>query len=295
MTAAPIRAVVTEREIRGGSEPGLQDLSEALVAAFGTDFGVHDPTWISRFTDATRQADAYRVGRVLLAGDAAHIHYPVGGQGLSLGIQDAVNLGWKLAQVVGGTAPERLLDTYHDERHPVTARTLRHTMALAALQRSRAPGRDGVGAPGRRRGARARGRAGPPGRLRRVGRGRDRRGARRRAGGLVRAARGRFIDCPAMLSRDQVLHVAKLARLELSEDEVGQMTEELSKVLDHIEKIGELGDLAGVEPTSHVIEVENALRADEPRPSLPVEVALASAPEEDQGGFRVPSPGPAPA
>ena len=78
------------------------------------------------------------MGRVLLAGDAAHIHYPVGGQGLSLGIQDAVNLGWKLAQVVGGTAPERLLDTYHDERHPVTARTLRHTMALAALQRSRA-------------------------------------------------------------------------------------------------------------------------------------------------------------
>jgi len=98
-----------------------------------------------------------------------------------------------------------------------------------------------------------------------------------------------------MLSRDQVLHVAKLARLELSEDEVGRMSEELSKVLDHIEKIGELGDLAGIEPTSHVIEVENALRADEPRPSLPVEVALESAPEADMGGFRVPSPGPAPA
>ena len=98
-----------------------------------------------------------------------------------------------------------------------------------------------------------------------------------------------------MLSRDQVLHVARLARLELSEDEVGRMTEELSKVLDHIEKIGELGDLAGVEPTSHVIEVENALRADEPRPSLPVEVALQSAPEADMGGFRVPSPGPPPA
>ena len=95
-----------------------------------------------------------------------------------------------------------------------------------------------------------------------------------------------------MLSRDQVLHVAKLARLELSEDEVGRMSEELSKVLDHIEKIGELGDLAGIEPTSHVIEVENALRADEPRPSLPVEVALQSAPEADMGGFRVPSPGP---
>jgi aspartyl-tRNA(Asn)/glutamyl-tRNA(Gln) amidotransferase subunit C len=98
-----------------------------------------------------------------------------------------------------------------------------------------------------------------------------------------------------MLSRDQVLHVAKLARLELSEDEVGRMSEELSKVLDHIGKIGELGDLAGIEPTSHVIEVENALRADEPRPSLPVEVALESAPEADMGGFRVPSPGPAPA
>jgi aspartyl-tRNA(Asn)/glutamyl-tRNA(Gln) amidotransferase subunit C len=98
-----------------------------------------------------------------------------------------------------------------------------------------------------------------------------------------------------MLSRDQVLHVARLARLELSEDEVGRMSEELSKVLDNIGKIAELGDLTGVEPTSHVIEVENALRADVPRPSLPVEVALQSAPEEDMGGFRVPSPGPAPA
>jgi len=130
-----VRAVVTEREVRAGSEPTLQDLSEALVAVFGTDFGVHDPTWISRFTDATRQADAYRAGRVLLAGDAAHIHYPVGGQGLSLGVQDAVNLGWKLARAAGGTAPDHLLDTYHDERHPVTARTLRHTMALTVLQR----------------------------------------------------------------------------------------------------------------------------------------------------------------
>ena len=98
-----------------------------------------------------------------------------------------------------------------------------------------------------------------------------------------------------MLSRDQVLHVARLARLELTEDELETMAAELSGVLDHIEKIGELGDLAGVEPTSHVIEVENALRADVPRPSLPVEEALASAPEADQGGFRVPSPGPAPA
>jgi aspartyl-tRNA(Asn)/glutamyl-tRNA(Gln) amidotransferase subunit C len=98
-----------------------------------------------------------------------------------------------------------------------------------------------------------------------------------------------------MLSRDQVLHVARLARLELTEDELARMSEELSKVLDHIERIGELGDLENVEPTSHVIAVENALRADVPRPSLPADVALQSAPDADQGGFRVPSPGPAPA
>jgi len=98
-----------------------------------------------------------------------------------------------------------------------------------------------------------------------------------------------------VLSRDQVLHVARLARLELSEDEQARMSEELSKVLDHIERIAELGDLEDVEPTSHVVAVENALRADDPRPSLPAEVALASAPEADQGGFRVPSPGPDPA
>jgi len=98
-----------------------------------------------------------------------------------------------------------------------------------------------------------------------------------------------------MLSRDQVLHVARLARLELSEDEQQRMSEELSAVLAHIEKIGELGDLAAVEPTSHVVAVENVLRADEPRPSLAPEVALAAAPETDRGGFRVPSPGPAPA
>jgi len=94
-----------------------------------------------------------------------------------------------------------------------------------------------------------------------------------------------------MLSRDQVLHVARLARLELTDDEIERFSGELSKVLDHIEKIGELGDLADVEPTSHVVEVENALRADEPRPSLPVETALQSAPDPAQGGFRVPSPG----
>jgi len=103
---------------------------------YGTDFGIHDPTWISRFTDMTRQASAYRAGRVLLAGDAAHVHYPAGGQGLSLGVQDAVNLGWKLAAVVKGTSPESLLDTYHAERHPVGARALRYTMAQGALQRA---------------------------------------------------------------------------------------------------------------------------------------------------------------
>ena len=126
---------MTERQLGPGSEPTLRDLSEALIAVYGTDFGIHNPTWISRFTDMTRQAAAYRAGRVLLAGDSAHVHYPAGGQGLSLGVQDAVNLGWKLAQVVNGTSPESLLDTYHDERHPVAARALRHTMAQTALQR----------------------------------------------------------------------------------------------------------------------------------------------------------------
>jgi 2-polyprenyl-6-methoxyphenol hydroxylase-like FAD-dependent oxidoreductase len=130
-----VRVVTTEQQLGGGGEPSLRDLSEALIAVFGTDFGVHNPTWISRFTDATRQAAMYRTGRVLLAGDAAHVHYPVGGQGLSLGVQDAVNLGWKLAQVVAGTSPDSLLDTYHAERHPVAARVLRYTMALTALQR----------------------------------------------------------------------------------------------------------------------------------------------------------------
>jgi 3-(3-hydroxy-phenyl)propionate hydroxylase len=96
---------------------------------------VHRPTWISRFTDATRQAASYRQGRVLLAGDAAHVHYPAGGQGLNIGVQDAVNLGWKLAQVVHGTSPERLLDSYHAERHPVAALALRNTMAQVALLR----------------------------------------------------------------------------------------------------------------------------------------------------------------
>jgi 2-polyprenyl-6-methoxyphenol hydroxylase-like FAD-dependent oxidoreductase len=131
----PVRVTVTERQIGPGAEPTLRDLSEALIAVYGSDFGIHNPTWISRFTDTTRQAVTYRAGRVLLAGDAAHVHYPAGGQGLSLGVQDAVNLGWKLAQVIDGSSPEGLLDTYHDERHPVAARALRHTMAQTALQR----------------------------------------------------------------------------------------------------------------------------------------------------------------
>jgi 3-(3-hydroxy-phenyl)propionate hydroxylase len=130
-----VRVVVTERQLGPNSEPTLRDLSEALITVYGTDFGVHDPTWISRFTDMTRQAATYRAGRVLLAGDAAHVHYPAGGQGLSLGVQDAMNLGWKLAQVVKGTSPESLLDTYHAERHPVGARALQYTLAQGVLQR----------------------------------------------------------------------------------------------------------------------------------------------------------------
>jgi 2-polyprenyl-6-methoxyphenol hydroxylase-like FAD-dependent oxidoreductase len=130
-----VRVVTTEQQLGPSTEPTLRDLSEALVAVYGTDFGVHNPTWISRFTDMTRQAAAYRAGRVLLAGDAAHVHYPAGGQGLSLGVQDAVNLGWKLAQVVQAISADNLLDTYRDERHPVAARALQYTMAQTTLQR----------------------------------------------------------------------------------------------------------------------------------------------------------------
>jgi 3-(3-hydroxy-phenyl)propionate hydroxylase len=132
----PIRVMVTERQAGSTSDPTLVDLREALIAACGTDYGIHSPSWISRFTDMTRQAEAYRKGRVLLAGDACHVHYPVGGQGLNIGVQDAVNLGWKLAQVVKGTALESLLDTYHVERHPVAARVLHNTMAQTALGRT---------------------------------------------------------------------------------------------------------------------------------------------------------------
>jgi 2-polyprenyl-6-methoxyphenol hydroxylase-like FAD-dependent oxidoreductase len=131
----PVGVMVTEEHVGATSEPTLRDLSEALIGVYGTDYGIHSPTWISRFTDMTRQAATYRDGRVLLAGDAAHVHAPDGGQGLNTGVQDAVNLGWKLAQVIHGTSPESLLDTYHAERHPVAARVLRTTMAAVALRR----------------------------------------------------------------------------------------------------------------------------------------------------------------
>ena len=130
-----VGVMLTEERVGATSEPTLDDLRERLVAVYGTDYGIHSPTFISRFSDTTRQAAAYRQGRVLLAGDAAHVHSPVGGQGLNTGVQDAVNLGWKLAQVIHRTSPESLLDTYHAERHPVAARVLRGTMAQVALMR----------------------------------------------------------------------------------------------------------------------------------------------------------------
>jgi 2-polyprenyl-6-methoxyphenol hydroxylase-like FAD-dependent oxidoreductase len=132
----PVRVVLTERHVGHTADPTLSDLREALVAVYGTDYGIHSPIWISRFTDMARQAASYRNRRVLLAGDAAHVHSPVGGQGLNIGVQDAVNLGWKLAQVVKKTSPDSLLDTYHTERHPVAARVLRTTMAQVALLRT---------------------------------------------------------------------------------------------------------------------------------------------------------------
>ena len=128
--------MVTERTLGESGEVPLDVLREAMIAVWGTDFGAHNPKWVSRFTDAARQAESYRKGRVLIAGDAAHIHYPAGGQGMNTGMQDAVNLGWKLAQVVKGISPETLLDTYHDERHPVAARVLRYTLASVALART---------------------------------------------------------------------------------------------------------------------------------------------------------------
>jgi 3-(3-hydroxy-phenyl)propionate hydroxylase len=129
----PIRVVLTERQLEHTGDPGMAELREALVAVYGTDYRLRSADWISRFTDLTRQASSYRHGRVLLAGDAAHVHPPHGGQGLNTGVQDAVNLGWKLAQVVNKTSPESLLDTYHAERHPVGARVLHNTRAQVAL------------------------------------------------------------------------------------------------------------------------------------------------------------------
>ncbi|TCK20263.1 rifampin monooxygenase [Pseudonocardia endophytica] len=128
------RLVVPAAEASGGREaPTLEEVRERLRAVAGTDFGVHSPRWLSRFGDATRQAERYRSGRAFLAGDAAHVHPPVGGQGLNLGIQDAVNLGWKLAAAVDGWAPEGLLDSYHAERHPVAEDVLNNTRAQTLL------------------------------------------------------------------------------------------------------------------------------------------------------------------
>jgi 3-(3-hydroxy-phenyl)propionate hydroxylase len=130
------RVVLNEQRVRQGEEPTLSDVREGFIALYGTDYGLRGATHISRFTDMARQAACYRDRRVLLAGDAAHVHSPAGGQGLNIGVQDAVNLGWKLANVVHGISPETLLDTYHTERHPVGARLLRNTMALGAIERS---------------------------------------------------------------------------------------------------------------------------------------------------------------
>jgi 3-(3-hydroxy-phenyl)propionate hydroxylase len=130
-----VRVVLVEPSVRQAEAPTIDDLRDALVAVYGTDFGVHNVTWLSRFSDMARQAAAYRERRVLVAGDAAHVHSPAGGQGLNLGVQDAVNLGWKLAQVVRGSSPESLLDTYHAERHPIAARVLENTLAQTALMR----------------------------------------------------------------------------------------------------------------------------------------------------------------
>jgi 2-polyprenyl-6-methoxyphenol hydroxylase-like FAD-dependent oxidoreductase len=130
------RMVLQEPQVGRGEQPTLQDIRERLIAVYGSDYGARNANYISRFSDMARQAASYRERRVLLAGDAAHVHSPVGGQGLNIGMQDAVNLGWKLGQVVKGTAPDSLLDTYHAERHPVGARVLRLTMAITALERA---------------------------------------------------------------------------------------------------------------------------------------------------------------
>jgi hypothetical protein len=130
-----VRLVLIEPQVAQGDDPTVDVLRAALVAVYGTDYGVHNVTWLSRFSDMARQATSYRERRVLLAGDAAHVHGPTGGQGLNIGVQDAVNLGWKLAQVVSGTSPESLLDSYQAERHPIAARVLKNALAQTALMR----------------------------------------------------------------------------------------------------------------------------------------------------------------
>ena len=135
----PAEGVAEDRDV----PPTIEEVRQQLRAFAGTDFGAHSPRWLSRFGDATRLAERYRTGRVLLAGDAAHIHPPTGGQGLNLGVQDAFNLGWKLAAEVNGWAPEGLLDTYHAERHPVAAEVLDNTRAQMTLM-STEPGPQAV-------------------------------------------------------------------------------------------------------------------------------------------------------
>jgi FAD binding domain len=132
------RVIVTELGVvtgRGAPPPTVADLRASLIRVAGTDFGLHSPQWISRYDDAARLAETFRSGRVLLAGDAAHTHYPAGGQGLNTGVQDAVNLGWKLAAVVRDGQGQKLLDTYASERRPVAHRVLLNTRAQTALGR----------------------------------------------------------------------------------------------------------------------------------------------------------------
>ncbi|MET9224295.1 FAD-dependent monooxygenase [Lentzea sp. NPDC003310] len=136
------RIVGGDPATNGAEWPGeltLEELRASVTAIAGTDFGLRDPRWLSRFGNATRQAVAYRSGNVLLAGDAAHMHFPTGGVGMNVGIQDAHNLGWKLAAVAAGRSDSALLDTYHAERHPVGADLLRHTRAQTALMTGYSP------------------------------------------------------------------------------------------------------------------------------------------------------------
>ncbi|OAN37513.1 hypothetical protein A4X20_22540 [Mycolicibacterium iranicum] len=129
----PVRVMVAEQRVHRSGEPDFAVLSAALIAVYGTDYEIYGPTSISRFTDTARQTAAYRRGRTLHVGDATHVHHPIGGQGSNTGLQDAVNLGWILAQVVRGTSTDRLLDTYHDERHPIGACVLHNAPAQLAL------------------------------------------------------------------------------------------------------------------------------------------------------------------